>query len=265
MELLPCRRYRPNKRGSFPKRRKRFFFNLFEKIKTSILFWCESAGTIICWGQISHLQRNWLWKRFGRIRQRIQNFRSWSLHLKLLLGKIPQTFPSRGNWKTCSKGCCCCLSAASQWFWKWNWFTWVCIWLSTKKPKIDFFKYVDNDKKVLRYTARFNTKVPEDVDRRFIISYYLADDTISIFEPAQKNSGIIEGPFLKRNKYKNVDKNLEFINPSDLAVGGDIKINGYNFHLFGCDEYTTKYLAIHTYEWITKNQVSNQQIFWKLL
>jgi len=90
--------------------------------------------------------------------------------------------------------------------------------------------------------------VPEDVDRRFIISYYLADDTISIFEPAQKNSGIIEGPFLKRNKYKNVDKNLEFINPSDLAVGGDITINGYNFHLFGCDEYTTTYLATHTYE-----------------
>ena len=54
--------------------------------------------------------------------------------------------------------------------------------LIAKKPKIDFFKYVDNDKKILRYTARFNTKVPEDVDRRFIISFYLADDTISIFE-----------------------------------------------------------------------------------
>lgn len=120
--------------------------------------------------------------------------------------------------------------------------------LVPKKPKIDFFKYVDNDKKILRYTARFNTKVPEDIDRRFIVSYYLADDTISIFEPAQKNSGIIEGPFLKRNKYKNVDKNYEFINPTDMAVGGDIKINGYNFHLFGCDEYTTKYLATHTYE-----------------
>lgn len=56
--------------------------------------------------------------------------------------------------------------------------------LVPKKPKIDFFKYVDNDKKILRYTARFNTKVPEDIDRRFIISFYLADDTISIFEPA---------------------------------------------------------------------------------
>ena len=120
--------------------------------------------------------------------------------------------------------------------------------LIPKKPKIDFFKYVDNDKKILRFTARFNTKVPEDVDRRFIISFYLADDTISIFEPAQKNSGIIEGPFLERRKYKNVDKAMEYITPTDLPVGGDIKINGYNFHILGSDEYTTKYLATHTYE-----------------
>ena len=120
--------------------------------------------------------------------------------------------------------------------------------LIPKKPKIDFFKYVDNDKKILRYTARFNTKVPEDVDRRFIISFYLADDTISIFEPAQKNSGIIEGPFLERRKYKNVDKNSEFISPTDLGVASDIKINGYNFHILGCDDYTTKYLATHTYD-----------------
>lgn len=119
--------------------------------------------------------------------------------------------------------------------------------LIPKKPKIDFFKYVDNDNKILRYTARLNTRVPEDVDRRFIISFYLADDTISIYEPAQKNSGIKEGPFLQRDKYKNVDNNLEFINPTDLPVGGDIKINGYNFHILGSDEFTTKYLATHTY------------------
>ena len=120
--------------------------------------------------------------------------------------------------------------------------------LIPKKPKIDFFKYVDNEGKVLRYTARLNTKVPEDVDRRYIISFYLKDDTISIFEPAQKNSGIIEGPFLKKNKYKNVDKCGENITPSDLPIGGDIKINGYNFHILDCDVFTTKYLATHTME-----------------
>lgn len=117
--------------------------------------------------------------------------------------------------------------------------------LIPKKPKGDFFKSVDNDKKILRYNARFNTRVPEDVDRRFIISFYLADDSISIYEPAVKNSGIIEGPFLRRNKYKNVDKSLEFITPTDLGIGADVKINGYSYHILSCDDYTTKYLQTH--------------------
>jgi hypothetical protein len=60
--------------------------------------------------------------------------------------------------------------------------------------------------------------VPEDLDRRFIISFYLADDTISIYEPAQKNSGIIPGKFLHRNKYKNVDNNMDFLTPTDMAT-----------------------------------------------
>ena len=117
--------------------------------------------------------------------------------------------------------------------------------LIPKKPKGDFFKSVDNDKKILRYTARFNTRVPEDVDRRFIISFYLQDDSVSIYEPAVKNSGIIEGPFLRRNKYKNVDKNNEWITPTDLGIGCDIKINGYSYHILSCDDYTTKYLQTH--------------------
>jgi hypothetical protein len=117
--------------------------------------------------------------------------------------------------------------------------------LVPKKPKGDFFKSVDNDKKILRYTARFNTRVPEDVDRRFIISFYLGDDSISIYEPAQKNSGIIEGPFLRRYKYKNVDNNNAFITPTDLPIGGNIKINGFSYNVLSCDEFTKKYLQTH--------------------
>ena len=90
----------------------------------------------------------------------------------------------------------------------------------------------------MRFTARFNTRTPEDLDRRFIISFFLADDTLSIFEPTQKNSGIVEGKFLERRKYKNVDKNGEFITPTELAIGGDVKINGYSFHLLSADDYT---------------------------
>lgn len=117
--------------------------------------------------------------------------------------------------------------------------------LLPEKPKRDFFKYVDNDKTVLRFTARFNTRVPEDVDRRFIISFFLADDSISIFEPAMKNSGIIEGKFLERRRYKNVDKDDAFITPTDLPIGGDVRINGYCFHIESYDDFSAKWLETH--------------------
>lgn len=117
--------------------------------------------------------------------------------------------------------------------------------LIPKKPKGNFFKAMDNEKRILRFTAKFNTRVPEDVDRRFIISFYLADDNISIYEPPLKNSGIIPGKFLEKRKYKNVDKGNAFITPSDLAVGGDVKINGFSFHVLSMDDFTSNYLSQH--------------------
>jgi len=53
-----------------------------------------------------------------------------------------------------------------------------------------YFKYLDNDKKILRYTARLNTRIHEDVDRRFIIQFFLSDDSISIYEPSLKELGL---------------------------------------------------------------------------
>jgi len=120
--------------------------------------------------------------------------------------------------------------------------------LVPQKPKVDFFKRVDYANVILRFTAKFNTQVPEDVDRRFIISFYVADDSIGIYEPAQKNSGIEKGKFLHRGRYKNVDNNNAFLDLSDLPVGGDVKINGYSFHILTCDEYTQKFLASNTHE-----------------
>lgn len=45
------------------------------------------------------------------------------------------------------------------------------------------------DCNVLRFVAQMDTTRPIDQDRRFIVSYYLADNTISLFEPPLKNSG----------------------------------------------------------------------------
>ena len=42
---------------------------------------------------------------------------------------------------------------------------------------------------VLRFVAYMATDNPVDKDRKFIISYFLSDDTVAVFEPPQRNSG----------------------------------------------------------------------------
>ena len=64
-----------------------------------------------------------------------------------------------------------------------------CLRLQPKKPYKDYYKYIDNDKIILRFLARFNTKIPEDVDRRFLISFFLSDDSIQVYEISNRNSG----------------------------------------------------------------------------
>lgn len=117
--------------------------------------------------------------------------------------------------------------------------------LIPKAPKKDFFKFVDNDKNLLRFTARLNTLNIEDAERRFIITFYLADDTISVFEPQQRNSGIVEGKFLERRKYKSNSGLSEFLTLRDFEIGKNIVINDFNFQILSCDDYTEKFLEEH--------------------
>ena len=56
--------------------------------------------------------------------------------------------------------------------------------LVPKPPKKDFNKFMMNDRKVLRFSARLARACPEDRHRSFIIQLYLADDTLAIYEPA---------------------------------------------------------------------------------
>ena len=92
----------------------------------------------------------------------------------------------------------------------------------------------------LRFKARLNTNKPEDVNRLFIIVFFLNNDTLGIYEENQKNSGFAEGKFLEINQYKNkaTDK---FYAPGDLIVGKDVIINSYSLHIIDCDEFTRKW------------------------
>lgn len=107
----------------------------------------------------------------------------------------------------------------------------------------------------LRFTARFNTTKPEDIDRSFIITFYLNDDSLQIYEPPVRNSGISEGKFLERKQYKNVKNNNQKFGPCDLIVGTDVIINGYSFHITDCDLFTKKWFAENT----VREPVGHQQ------
>jgi hypothetical protein len=87
---------------------------------------------------------------------------------------------------------------------------------------------------ILRFIAELDTEKPEDVDRRFVIAYYCADDTCSIYETAQKNSGIIPGKFLRRGKCP--------YEASAFGIGCKVTLNKYTFRVLDMDRFTEEFV-----------------------
>lgn len=83
----------------------------------------------------------------------------------------------------------------------------------------DMLRFMENQGKTLRFKAKFlEPKNPSDAERRFVFTFYLEDETMSIFEPPIRNSGIVGGKFLERGKYKLAvrAKRQEEINPNGV-------------------------------------------------
>lgn len=111
--------------------------------------------------------------------------------------------------------------------------------LTPKVPRKDFVKLTEFDKKMLRFTARLHNPSPIDESRQFIVTYYLADDTVAVFERAMRNSGIIGGKWLARTRVKNIDTGRYF-DKGDFYVGSVITLKGHRFDLDSADEYTMR-------------------------
>ena len=118
-----------------------------------------------------------------------------------------------------------------------------CLKLDNKPPKKDYYKYLNNDKLILRFLARLNTRKPEDIDRRFLVSFFVADDTIQVYEMRNRNSGVWEGKFLERGKYKNVEHDNKQFTISDFEIGKSMRINTFSFYIIDADEFSKRWLA----------------------
>jgi len=112
--------------------------------------------------------------------------------------------------------------------------------LNPKPPRRDFEKLYYNDGKILRYTARFVDAKEEHKDRVFVVNYFLFDDTLSIHEPPQRNSGIVTGKFLEKGTHAN-GVNGKLFSQQDLYPGAIIEVYNQQFEIVGTDEYTSKY------------------------
>lgn len=77
-----------------------------------------------------------------------------------------------------------------------------CLALVPRPVGQDVKKFMKHHGKELLFRAKFKDPAPGNEDRIFAITYYMEDDTVSIFEPPRKNSGILGGKFLERGRYK---------------------------------------------------------------
>ncbi|XP_055123819.1 EF-hand domain-containing family member C2 isoform X3 [Symphalangus syndactylus] len=132
-----------------------------------------------------------------------------------------------------------------------------CIDLKPTPRQRNFKKFMETDSygsksNILRFFAKLVTDKCVDLDRMFVVSYYLSDDTISVFEPIQRNSGIAGGMFLKRSRVKKPGQEVfkselsEYIKAEELYIGVTVNVNGYLFRLLNADEYTLNYMEQNT-------------------
>ncbi|KAK7796682.1 hypothetical protein U0070_024104 [Myodes glareolus] len=132
-----------------------------------------------------------------------------------------------------------------------------CVGLKPTPHRRNFKKFMELDSygnisNTLRYFAKLVTDKCADLDRMFVIAFYLSDDTVSVFEPIERNSGNAGGMFLKRSRVKKPGQEVfksefsEYIKAEELYIGTTVNVNGYLFHLLNADEYTLKYMENNT-------------------
>lgn len=104
-------------------------------------------------------------------------------------------------------------------------------------------QFLENDRKVLRFNAKYDTL-------KYIIHYYLSDDTVEIRELHHNNSGRDPFPlFLKRNKLPRKFSitqpgeigDFDFYKDSDIEPFMTLWAFNRPFKILGCDEFTEQY------------------------
>ena len=111
----------------------------------------------------------------------------------------------------------------------------------------DLAKLQRNHGRILKCIVKMiNGKDPTfDPTRKFLLIYYLEDDSFSIYEEAQRNSGLKNGGFLNRGVYINElppnHSKPRLFEAQDIYLGNVIGVHGVEFRIIEMDRMTLKF------------------------
>ncbi|KAL6767667.1 RIB72 [Auxenochlorella protothecoides x Auxenochlorella symbiontica] len=121
-----------------------------------------------------------------------------------------------------------------------------CLRLVPTPPKRDQYKLMNSGGIILRFQACFAPPVSEiDEPRRFVISFFAADDTLSVFEPPAAAAGGAGSKFLERTRaYWVPGQTATLISEKDIWVGAVIPLAGRRFELLAADNFTLQHMEL---------------------
>merc|ERR1711939_1100949 len=94
---------------------------------------------------------------------------------------------------------------------------------------------------ILRYEAKPENGVVEDMHRMFVIGVYMCDNEVACWEKVVRNSGFWSGKFAAKSRKTNVDTG-EFLKPEEFYVGARVTIAGMPMLIVRADEYALKFM-----------------------
>eukprot|EP01063_Lacrimia_lanifica_P038363 TRINITY_DN8147_c0_g2_i1.p1 TRINITY_DN8147_c0_g2~~TRINITY_DN8147_c0_g2_i1.p1 ORF type:complete len:812 (+),score=300.90 TRINITY_DN8147_c0_g2_i1:81-2438(+) len=124
-----------------------------------------------------------------------------------------------------------------------------CKQLATTCPVKDIRKFVEEGDQCVRFSMERCGEAdrPADRLRKFVLTYYISDDTLSIFEAVARNSGVLGGRFLQRQRVKGNT------NPANFYVGAQVTISHTKFRVTATDERSLNYMEYHSKTFLKSN------------
>nr|CCC93885.1 conserved hypothetical protein [Trypanosoma congolense IL3000] len=105
-------------------------------------------------------------------------------------------------------------------------------------PLKDSLKLIRYCNDAFRFAARLVSDRHEDEGRKFLFCYYLADDTVGMYEILVHNTGHLGGKCFARSRVPDI------CDPCKLRVGAKVKLAGSEYELIEMDERTKRYIAM---------------------